>query len=71
MGIAAGFRRCSLCDNFPGVRPGDGVIIVFVVGEVAGVVGVGDVEFAQESGDVESVLVPFCGNLRGHERFGR
>ena len=36
---------------------------VFVVGEVDGVGGVGDVESAQEPGDVEGVFVAFGGDF--------
>ena len=49
---------------------GDGVFAVFVVGEVDGVGGVGDVESAQEPGDVEGVFVAFGGDFHGQERFG-
>ena len=40
----------------PACGQGDGVVPVFVVGEVDGVVGVGDVELAKEPGDVELSL---------------
>ncbi|WP_265981264.1 hypothetical protein [Arthrobacter sp. MI7-26] len=39
------------------------------VGEVDGVVGVGDVEFAEESDDVEGVFVSFGGDFQGQEGF--
>ena len=43
---------------------------VFVVCEVDGVGGAGDVESAQEAGDVEGVFVAFGGDFHGQERFG-
>lgn len=49
---------------------GDGVVSVFVVGEVDGVVGVDDVEPAQEAGAVQSVFVSFGGDFHGQECFG-
>lgn len=71
MRVAAASRASST--TMVVVPPGcerDGVFAVLAVGEVDGVVGVGDVELAKEPGDVEGVFVAFGGYFHGQERFG-
>ena len=68
-----GCVECVVDDDeviLPACCQRDGMLTVFAVSEVDGVVGVGDVEPAQEPGDVEGVFVPFGGDFHGQECFG-